>query len=106
MQNKKDFEEHLRAAGTEYGCDKVVPHNYHFFYANHFLDYVDRPFKLLEIGVGGEGREVGGASLRLWAEVFPLAEIYGLDIYDCPYIRYTGYYFRRTDNRMVYSVRD
>lgn len=82
MQNKKDFEEHLRAAGTEYGCDKVVPHNYHFFYANHFLDYVDRPFKLLEIGVGGEGREVGGASLRLWAEVFPLAEIYGLDIYD------------------------
>lgn len=82
MQNRKDFEEHLRVIGTKCGCDKVIPHNYHSFYAAHFLDYVDRPFKLLEIGIGGEGREVGGASLQLWAEVFPLAEIYGLDIYD------------------------
>ncbi|NWB87231.1 hypothetical protein [Pseudomonas gingeri] len=82
MRNRKDLETRLQAIGTECGCDKVVPHHYHPFYATHFLDYVDRPFKLLEIGVGGEGRELGGASLRLWAEVFPLAEIYGLDIYD------------------------
>jgi hypothetical protein len=82
MRNRKDFEEHLRDIGTQCGCDKVIPHNYHPFYAAHFLDYVDRPFKLLEIGIGGEGRELGGASLRLWAEVFPFAQIYALDIYD------------------------
>ncbi|MEW7858183.1 hypothetical protein AB2M95_19905 [Pseudomonas chlororaphis] len=82
MQNKRDFEEHLRTIGTECCCDKVIPHNYHPFYATHFFDYVGRPFKLLEIGVGGEGREVGGASLKLWSEAFPLAEIYALDIYD------------------------
>ncbi|NWB99049.1 hypothetical protein HX882_24450 [Pseudomonas gingeri] len=82
MQNRKDLEARLQTVGIACGCDKVVPHRYHPFYATHFLDYVDRPFKLLEIGVGGEGREPGGASLRLWTEVFPLAEIYGLDIYD------------------------
>ncbi|QXI31450.1 hypothetical protein HU752_011230 [Pseudomonas vanderleydeniana] len=45
-------------------------------------DYVGRPFKLLEIGVGGESADPGGASLKLWAEVFPLARVHGLDIYD------------------------
>ncbi|WP_248797366.1 class I SAM-dependent methyltransferase [Pseudomonas sp. MWU13-2105] len=82
MHNRKQLEARLQAVGIDCGCDKVVPHHYHRFYATHFLDYVDHPFKLLEIGVGGEGREPGGASLQLWAEVFPLAEIYGLDIYD------------------------
>lgn len=82
MPSRKNFELQLQSIGIECGCDKVVPHEYHPFYANHFSDYVDRPFKLLEIGVGGEGREVGGASLMLWAKVFPQAQIYGLDIYD------------------------
>jgi len=81
-QNRKDFEELIRQAGIRHGCDKIDPHHYHGFYANHFIDFVQRPLKLLEIGVGGEGREIGGASLKLWADVFPLAKIYGLDIYD------------------------
>ncbi|WP_080635431.1 hypothetical protein [Pseudomonas asplenii] len=82
MPGKKDLEERLQAVGSRYGCDKVVTHHYHRFYANHLLDYVGRPFKLLEIGVGGEGTDPGGASLKLWAEVFPLATIHGLDLYD------------------------
>lgn len=82
MQNKEDFAAHIQTVGIEFGCDKVIPHNYHSYYAAHFLEYIDRSFKLLEIGVGGEGRELGGASLMLWAKVFPLAEISGLDVYD------------------------
>ncbi len=81
MKSKQEFIELLREVGEEFGCDKIVPHNYHPFYASHLQEYVDRPFKLLEIGIGGEGREIGGASLKLWEKVFPLADIYGLDIY-------------------------
>lgn len=76
-----EFTELLRAAGEEFECDKVVPHAYHSYYAAHLQQYVDQPFKLLEIGIGGEGREIGGASLKLWEKAFPQATIYGLDIY-------------------------
>ncbi|MFJ4141186.1 hypothetical protein [Pseudomonas sp. NPDC089734] len=81
MSIKEDFIEALRVAGHEFGCDKVSPHNYHVFYAAHLLDYIDRPFRLLEIGIGGEDRETGGASLKLWERVFPSAHIYGIDLY-------------------------
>lgn len=81
MINSKKFEEVLRVAGEEFECDKVVPHNYHKYYAFHLEEYVGRSFKLLEIGIGGEGREIGGASLKLWERAFPEAEIHGLDIF-------------------------
>lgn len=81
MNTKEELMEALRTAGDEFGCDKVTPHGYHVFYAHHLLDYLDRPFKLLEIGIGGENREAGGASLKLWEKVFPTAFIYGIDLY-------------------------
>lgn len=81
MSRNKSFEELLAKAGVEFDCDKVVPHNYHIYYASHLEEYADRAFKLLEIGIGGEDRELGGASIKMWERAFPQAEIYGLDIY-------------------------
>lgn len=37
---------------------------------------------LLELGIGGEDTELGGASLKGWAEYFSNAFIAGIDIYD------------------------
>jgi hypothetical protein len=81
MTDELRLEERLKLAGEEFGCDKVSPHGYHVYYANHLEVYQSRDFKLLEIGIGGEGRELGGASLKMWEKVFDKADIYGLDIY-------------------------
>ncbi|GEM_PF-2563566 len=72
----------LELAGGEQGCDKIYPHGYHKYYADHLIEFYDRPFKLLEIGIGGEGNELGGASLKMWEKVFPNAEIYAIDIFE------------------------
>ena len=49
-------------------------------FTNHYQVYFellrDLPLKLLEIGVQS------GASLRMWKQYFPKAEIYGLDYFD------------------------
>jgi hypothetical protein len=82
MSNPSSFVETLRVIGEKFECDKVIPHDYHLYYAAHLEKYLDRPFKLLEIGIGGEGRESGGASIKLWEEAFPTADILALDIYD------------------------
>lgn len=82
MSDKKTLQDLMFKNGEELNCDKVIPHNYHLYYASHFTEYIDKPLKLLEIGIGGENREIGGASLKMWNKVFPLAEIYGLDIYE------------------------
>jgi hypothetical protein len=77
----KDFELLMLKAGEAAGCDKVNPHFYHRYYASHLCAFYGRPFKLLEIGIGGEGRELGGASLKMWKSIFPEAQIFAWDIY-------------------------
>lgn len=71
----------IKITGDKYGCDKVNPHAYHQYYARHLVGYLDTPIKILEIGVGGEGNSLGGASLKMWADIFPKAKIFGWDIY-------------------------
>ena len=45
--------------------------------------FAQQPISLLEIGIGGYGDpEAGGASLRMWRDYFPNAQIVGLDYYD------------------------
>lgn len=61
-------------------------HNYVAMYETLFSPLRNRPLRLLEIGV------LSGASLRLWEDYFPSAEIVGLDIesksqYDTPRIK-------------------
>lgn len=55
-------------------------HNYTEHYQQYFEPIRNEPLKILEIGVQS------GASLRMWKEYFPNAEIFGYDYYDCqPY---------------------
>jgi hypothetical protein len=62
--------------------DKEASHFYAAAYDHHFGHLRHRPIKLLEIGIGGYADpNAGGASLRMWEEYFPQAEITGLDLY-------------------------
>lgn len=78
----KDFKQRLIEEGSSFKCDKFTYHHYEKAYATHFYEFADSEFKLLEIGVGGEDKELGGASIKVWEAIFPNAKIYGLDIYD------------------------
>lgn len=62
----------LKELAEKYGTDKLE-HLYCPRYEHH-LPSRDSSFSLLEIGI------FKGASLRMWREWFPNAEIYGVDI--------------------------
>lgn len=61
----------LHNIGLKYGTDKATFHGYCPFYEQHLPA---APKRLLEIGVKD------GASLRMWREFYPEAEIVGIDI--------------------------
>lgn len=63
----------LDELSVKYGTDKgSLNHNYMPFYEKHLPK---SPKKILEIGV------LEGASIRMWKEWFPEAEIHGLDLF-------------------------
>jgi len=72
----------LKPIAAKYGSDKCAWHSYGRVYDQLFEGKTVR--KMLEIGIGYKGLLAesyeNGASLRMWAEYFPAAEIYGLDI--------------------------
>jgi hypothetical protein len=73
----------LNKLGMIYGTDKVGHHFYTQHYMAHLRHLKNKRIKLLEIGVGGaENLAYGGHSLRMWKRYFPLANIYGIDIFD------------------------
>lgn len=61
--------------GTDKGtvCEHLSPKGYTLHYERLFEHRRDEPLRILEIGVWR------GASLRMWEEYFPNAEIHGLD---------------------------
>ncbi len=61
----------LHELGLKYGTDKATWHGYCRFYEQHLPRTIGR---LLEIGVKD------GASLRMWADYYPTAEVVGIDI--------------------------
>lgn len=64
----------LSALAVKYGSDKwSAKHSYTAWYYEQFKDRRETVRKVVEIGVGE------GASLRMWAEFFPNAEIWGAD---------------------------
>jgi demethylmacrocin O-methyltransferase len=66
-----------------FGSDKYGTHFYTQHYMTHFKHLKNRKINLLEIGIGGaEDPNYGGHSLRMWKKFFPLAKIYGIDIFD------------------------
>jgi hypothetical protein len=72
----------LAEIGQDFNCDKVVRHHFETTYERHFGELRDQSLRILEIGIGGESYENGGASLKMWAEYFPQSHIFGIDIYD------------------------
>ena len=65
-----------------YGTDKFGEHEYTPVYRELMRPWRRRPVRLLEIGIGGYGAALGGASLRMWASYFPKGRITGIDLYD------------------------
>lgn len=63
-------------------CDKHTPgnHLYGYTYGSLFWKFKYRPIKLLEIGIGGYGKRLGGESLNAWQAYFPFAKIVACDI--------------------------
>lgn len=95
----------LTAIANRYGTDKgtVGPvdswptHNYTDIYEAYLWQMRDQPIRLLEIGLGVQGdawhtlitqgrNSGGGASVKMWAEYFPKAQIFGIDINPAPYL--------------------
>jgi hypothetical protein len=73
----------LGELSVRYGSDKWASfHWYTQHYEKYLACYRDLPVRILEIGIGGYGRELGGASLRMWRRWFPRGRIVGLDKVD------------------------
>lgn len=88
--NGKGNAAELDALLTRYGSDKATKHSYHRVYASVLARCgTDRPFNLLEIGLGTNMVDVvsnmglsghPGASLRAFRDFLPNASIYGADV--------------------------
>jgi len=65
------------------GTDKWGAHRYTPDYHKMLAHRRHESLRLLEIGVGGyKGKNLGGRSLKMWAEYFPHAQVTGLDIHE------------------------
>jgi spermidine synthase len=73
----------LQQIGLKHNTDKAFFHKYCDFYQEH-LPKSSFKGRLLEIGV------MDGASLRMWAEYYPNAEIVGIDINDKSHLDIPG----------------
>lgn len=91
---------YLRRLSEFYGSDKGssklfenpypwIPHNYTDYYSMLFLQNKEKVKKVFECGIGTNNESVEsnmtvsgkpGASLRMWRDFFPNAEVYGVDI--------------------------
>jgi SAM-dependent methyltransferase len=79
----------LKDLAIKYSCDKYYAHSYigSGFYESLFDSLVKPVRKFLEIGIGYEElmtplvpKYIHGASLRMWEEYFPGADIFACDI--------------------------
>lgn len=73
----------LQDIGMKHGTDKATFHQYCDFYQDRLPDR-DFAGRLLEIGV------LDGASLRMWREYYPDAEIIGIDVNPRPFLKIEG----------------
>ncbi|HCB15031.1 MAG TPA: hypothetical protein DEP36_15905 [Gammaproteobacteria bacterium] len=87
-----------------YGTDKGTigptpewePHNYTDIYEAYLARHRQSAITILEIGLGVtgpqwettivQGRNTGGASVKMWHDYFPKARIVGIDVNPCPYL--------------------
>lgn len=71
----------LNDIGLKYKTDKSsITHHYLYTYEKYLWDLRMMPITILELGVAG------GASINMWREYFPLAQVWGIDNNpDCKY---------------------
>jgi spermidine synthase len=69
-----DYSKSFFELSNIHGTDKVTYHGYHFFYPLFIENLRDKEFNLLEIGWGS------GASVKVWNDYFPMANIFVMDI--------------------------
>jgi hypothetical protein len=75
----------LSELAIKHGTDKWPWHKYTPYYHDMFKDRRDTVKKVLEIGIGDDSMRntipnyMPGASLRMWCEYFPNAEVFALD---------------------------
>lgn len=101
----------LTDLAKKYGTDKWgKKHRYTPHYEYHLSHLRGQRFTLLEIGIGGYKRAGrGGASLRMWQEYFPRANIFGLDIEDKSFVngdRITTYQGSQADPDILRRIVD
>ena len=65
--------ESMETLGNKHNTDKIYKHSYHQIYEDVLTPLRDQTFHMLEIGV------LRGASVRMWQDYFPHAQIHGLD---------------------------
>jgi hypothetical protein len=100
----------LHQLAKRFGSDKGGIHKYTRHYQRHFSPWRDMEINVLEIGIGGYARAgKGGASLRMWKEFFPNAQIYGLDIQDKSFVdepRIRTFQGDQTDPAVLSAIAD
>ena len=88
----------------EYGVDKTpqLGHSYTPYYHELFKDKKDSIKKVLEIGIQA------GASLFMWRDYFPNAEIYGIDIQSTKldFIRIHCFQYDQSDAKQLQNFID
>lgn len=76
----------LSIISEKYNTDKKSSqHDFVKFYEKYFKDIRETTTSVLEIGLGGG--QATGDSLKMWAEYFPNAVVFGIDIHD--YTKFT-----------------
>jgi cephalosporin hydroxylase len=65
----------LQKLFNKYGCDKASKHHYDLVYESEFALIREQHLAILEVGV------FKGESTQAWADYFPNAKIFGLDVF-------------------------
>ena len=101
----------LPALAAKYHCDKLENHSYISFYQDFFPGRNVR--KLLEIGIGFEdlmrpfvSEYVHGASLLMWRDYLPNAQIYGIDIREDAMLTADRIHTRVVDQHIMTEMED
>jgi len=107
---KSELPRSLPGLAKHFGTDKWGRHRYAQHYQTHLKPFRNEKLTLLELGIGGYRHEAtGGASLRMWREFFPQAQIIGLDIYDKSFVnsdRILAYQGSQTDEELLHRIVD
>jgi hypothetical protein len=96
--------------GTTHG---EPPHKYTYLYDLLFWPLREKNINFLEMGLAVGGPEIGGPidrqvdspSVRMWAEYFYNAKIYGFDISDFSHMNHPRFKFTRGDSGSEQDIR-